>query len=214
MAQKISGWRSVLSFPGIYRLSQNILGCSSSRYEFVKIYIRPKPSMRILDIGCGPASILKYLPEDINYVGVDLSSEYIQAAKERYGHRGQFYCLAVESIPEKFLGQFDLVMGLSVLHHLDDDQARSFFSMAAKAITQNDKGRCLTVDPCFVAGQHPIARILIRMDRGQNVRTAAEYSTLAKTAFSHVTHAIRHDRLRVPYTHHIMECRQQQELRK
>jgi len=30
---------------------------------------------------------------------------------------------------------------------------------------------------------------------------------LAKGAFSHITYDIHNDRLRVPYTHQIMECR-------
>jgi SAM-dependent methyltransferase len=205
MSQKTTGWRSILSMPRIYSLCQNLLGGTRAQEEFIEKYIRPEPDMRILDLGCGPADILELLPQNIHYAGVDFSPEYIQAAKVKYGSLGEFYCRPVEELLDSGMTGFDLVMGLGVIHHLDDKQATSFFGTAARAL--NEKGRCLTVDPCLVPGQHPIARILIRMDRGQNVRSADEYSSLARIFFSQVSQNVRHDRLRLPYTHHIMECR-------
>jgi len=205
MTQNTFGWRSFLSLPGIYGYCQNVLRRPGSRAELVKKYIRPKQGMHILDLGCGPATILKYLPENIHYVGVDVSIKYIEAAKATYGDRGHFYCLPVEALHDAGIGGFDLVMGLGVLHHLDDDQARSFFAIAFNVLKMD--GRCLTVDPCFVQGRYLIAGILIRMDWGKNIRTADRYAALAKDTFSHITYNIHHDRLRVPYTHHIMECR-------
>jgi SAM-dependent methyltransferase len=183
----------------------NLLGGSRPGRELVEQYIRPEKGMRILDLGCGPAAILEYLPENAYYVGVDLSHDYIDAARKRYGKRGTFHCMAVESLHGAGLAGFDLVMGLGVLHHLDDEQARSFFAVAVAAL--NESGRCLTVDPCRVPGQHPVARLLIRMDRGRNVRSPYEYAVLAGSAFSGVVQNINHNWLRVPYTHHIMECR-------
>ena len=100
---------------------------------------------------------------------------------------------------------FDLVLGTGVLHHLDDIQARGFFSLAERMLRTG--GRCLTLEPCLVKGQHYVARMLIRLDRGRNVRTAQEYAALASASFSDVSQTLRHDLLRVPYTHLIMECR-------
>lgn len=160
--------------------------------------------MRILDLGCGPATILAYLPAEIDYVGVDLSRKYIDAARSVYGKRARFYCLRVEDMNSAGLTGFDLVMGLGVLHHLDEYQARQFFIAARKAL--KEKGRCLLADPCLVPGQHPVARFLIRIDRGQNVRSARGYAVLAESAFCCLSQEISHDKLRIPYTHHIMQC--------
>lgn len=203
MVQRTSGWRSLLSLPGVYSFCQNLVGSARSRQEMIEKYIRPEQGIRILDLGCGPAAILDDLPDSVYYVGVDLSKEYIDAARQKYGNRGTFYCLPVESMEVSGLSGFNLVMGLGVLHHLDDSQARRFFAVAAKALKEN--GRCLTVDPCLVPGQHPAARLLIRMDRGQHVRTVKGYAALAESAFSKIAQDIRHDILRVPYTHNIME---------
>lgn len=205
MAQRTTGWRLPLSMPGIYARCQNLLGGPRSRRKLVEQYIRPAGGMRILDLGCGPAMILDYLPDNIYYVGVDLSTAYTEAARNKYGQRASFYCLPVESMEDAGFAGFDLVMGLGVLHHLDDVQARRFFAIAASSLKEN--GRCLTVDPCRDPGQHPVARLLVLMDRGRHVRTAKEYAVLTQKNFPDVSQEIRHDRLRVPYTHHIMECR-------
>ncbi|RKZ63742.1 MAG: class I SAM-dependent methyltransferase, partial [Candidatus Parabeggiatoa sp. nov. 3] len=46
----------------------------------------------------------------------------------------------------------------------------------------------------------------ISKDRGQNVRTQEGYLELASQVFSNITTDIRHDLLRIPYTHFILEC--------
>ncbi|HOI74688.1 MAG TPA: class I SAM-dependent methyltransferase [Syntrophales bacterium] len=141
MTQLTSGWRSLLSLPKVYNLGVGLLGSKKANYEIVYGYIKPKLKMRILDIGCGPASILKYLPQYVEYYGIDIDQRYIDAAREKYGDRAYFYCMPLESIYNKELSGFDLVMGLGVLHHLDDVNASAFFSFAAAAI--NDRGDAL-----------------------------------------------------------------------
>ncbi|SMP72082.1 Methyltransferase domain-containing protein [Desulfonatronum zhilinae] len=205
MAQCTTGWRSWLSLPGVYSFCMDLLGGKRGGQIFVDTCIRPQSGMSILDIGCGPAAILGYLPEGVEYVGVDVSQQYIDAATRQHGGRGRFFCMSVDDLSENDFGVFDLVLGTGVLHHLDDAQARSFFSLAGRML--HTEGRCLTLDPCLNKGQHCIARVLIHLDRGRNVRTAQEYAALASASFSDVSQTLRHDLLRVPYTHLIMECR-------
>ncbi len=204
MAQCTTGWRSWLSLPGVYGFCMDLLGGRRGCQMFVDTCIRPQSGMSILDIGCGPAAILGYFPEGVEYVGVDVSRKYIDAATRQHGDRGRFLCMSVEELPETGLGMFDLVLGTGVLHHLDDIQARGFFSLAERMLRTG--GRCLTLEPCLVKGQHYVARMLIRLDRGRNVRTAEGYQVLTEQSFSQANLAIRHDLLRVPYTHLIMDC--------
>jgi hypothetical protein len=64
----------------------------------------------------------------------------------------------------------------------------------------------ITLDPCFVEGQSPIARYLVSRDRGQHVRDVKGYQTLMSSLFASVTCDVRHDFARFPYTHLMMEC--------
>jgi len=205
MAQITSGIRSILSHPAIYNFTQNFLGVRKARKILVKEYFPVQKGLRILDIGCGTAEILEFLPEDIHYVGFDASSEYIEQAKSRFGHRGKFFAELVKTAHLDALGKFDVVLAFGVLHHLDDPEAETLFQIASHALDQN--GIILTVDPCFTPNQSAIARWLIEHDRGQNVRNEQAYQQLTSPQFASISSTPRHDFLRVPYTYLIMSCR-------
>jgi hypothetical protein len=91
-----------------------------------------------------------------------------------------------------------------VLHHLDDSHALSLFKLARRGLKPG--GRLVTYDGCFVAGQPKLARFVVSRDRGQYVRESAEYAKLASLVFPEVRSFVRHDLLRIPYTHVILQC--------
>lgn len=205
MSQITHGVRAIFSSPRIYDGFQNLMGATRIRQELVRDFIRPKPGMRLLDIGCGTAEILSFLPQEVEYWGFDISSRYIDAAHARFGARGHFHCGLFSSHHVNELPEFDIVIAFGVLHHLSDDEARSLFALAKEAIKPD--GRVVTIDPCFAEGQNPIARFLISKDRGQNVRAAEGYQGLPDLNFSKIDGQVRH-RNWIPYTHWVMECKQ------
>lgn len=203
MGQTTTGLRAVLSYPWIYDVFQNMMGARRVRRSFSKTHIRCFPGSRLLDIGCGTAWILEYLPVDIDYWGYDIHPEYIAAARTKFGQRGQFACRLLEEPEVKEMPPFDIVITVGLLHHLDDDAARKVIRLARLALRPG--GRFVSLDPVFAAGQNPIARFIISQDRGRNVRDGEGYSALARHEFNHVEGVLRHRRW-MPYTHWIMEC--------
>jgi len=195
---------TVLSVPACYRIFQQVVGAESARKTYLAEHAKAAPGDKILDIGCGPADILDYLP-DTNYTGFDISPEYISAAKERFESRGRFFCgdVGMAAI-EGEQGSFDLVIAIGVVHHLDDSQAAKLFALARRVL--RPAGRLVTYDGCYMAQQSRIARWLLAKDRGKFVRTKDEYLRLASAQFSKVEPSLRHDLLRIPYTHLIMHC--------
>lgn len=204
MGQVTRGVRAIFSHPRIYDAFQNVMGASPIRKELVREFFRPAPGMRLLDIGCGTAEIIPFLPEDVEYWGFDISARYIAAARARFGSRGHFECGLLDQDRLGELPHFDLAIALGVLHHLDDVQARDLFKLAERALKPD--GRVVTIDPCFAGSQNPIARFLISRDRGQNVRTAEEYRALPQSTFADIDGRVRHRRW-IPYTHWVMECK-------
>jgi SAM-dependent methyltransferase len=194
--------RSMLALPAAYRLFGRLVG-GGGREAFVRDYLRPRPGDRVLDLGCGPGDLLAHLP-DCDYVGVDLDPNYVAAAKARYGDRGSFRCEPAEAVAEFEPASFDLVVMTGLLHHLDDAQAAAVLRVARTALRPG--GRLVTLDGCFVPGQTRFARWMLRRDRGKFVRDLPAYRALAEAVFPVVVPAVRHDLIRVPYTHLILDC--------
>lgn len=196
--------QTILKFPRIYNLfSKTISGNVFSVY--VEKYVRPQKGDRILDIGCGTAEILSYLPK-VEYVGLDINQDYIDYAKKRFGNKGKFFNQKVKIglVEELSLFDFDLVLAKGVLHHLNDDQAIQLFNLSSMALKQG--GRLITFDGCYVNGQSWFTRFILSKDRGRYVRTKDEYLDLAAKLFKNIQFSIHNDLIRIPYTHIIMEC--------
>lgn len=203
MTQITDGIRSILSSPFVYDTFQDLMGARKGRAELSKLFIRPFSNMKILDIGCGTARILDFLPHTVEYHGFDLSQEYINQAISNYAKRGVFKCKLVEESTFQSSQDFDLVLAVGVLHHLDDKSSLRLFQLANSVLKVG--GRLVTLDPCFEDSQNPIARFLVSRDRGQNIRTGDQYSKLSSQVFKKIDGSVKH-RKWIPYTHWVMEC--------
>lgn len=203
MPDRLSGLRSVLSHPLVYRIFRKLVGGSGASKWLVGEHLRPRPGDRVLDIGCGPGHMINLLPA-VRYTGFDMSEPYIEAARRRYGDRGRFFHASVLEPPPLDSGSFDLVLAMAVLHHLDDKQATAALTLAWQVLREG--GRLITYDGCFIEGQSPVARYFLRKDRGRFVRSRKEYEGLARRVFDDVEGVVRHDLLRIPYTHLLLQC--------
>ena len=194
----------ILKFPRIYNLFSRIVG-GNARSVYVEKYIRPEEGDKILDIGCGTADILVYLPS-VEYVGLDMNQAYINYAKKRFQNRGKFLARRISKgiVNELSLFDFDRVLAKGVLHHLNDDEAIQLFELARSALKHG--GRLITFDGCYVKGQPWLTRLILSKDRGKYVRTKDEYLSLASNLFKDIQVSIHHDLIRIPYTHIIMDC--------
>jgi SAM-dependent methyltransferase len=204
MAQTTSGLRKLLNHPAVYRALQQLLMSDTKTAYWVNTCVRPTATMRILDIGCGPGDLVRFMPTTTVFEGFDLSQDYIDEANRQHGHRARFHCARVDEATLTSLDLFDVVIARGVLHHLDDDEARALFALAKQGLRAG--GRVVTIDACYAVGQSPFAKALIDRDRGQSVRDEAGYRALAKAAFNDVKTVVRHDLMRVPYTHCLLEA--------
>jgi cyclopropane fatty-acyl-phospholipid synthase-like methyltransferase len=204
MSENTTGLRRVLSVPAAYSFLQDFLGGNKGRRTFVLDHVRASPNQRVLEIGCGTAQNLDYLPP-VDYVGFDASAEYVEAAHGRYPGRGTFICESLTTTSVRDLRPFDVVIASGIMHHLDDDEVDSMLALASAALVEG--GRLVTIDPCFTDPQSAVARFVISKDRGQNVRSLQQYEQLVKSAFPEHIATVRTDLLRIPYTHAIFECR-------
>ncbi len=198
--------RTVLADAGAYERFQHLVGAPTARHAFVREYVDVEPGMRLLDIGCGPGALLEAIPRGVTYVGVDVSETYLDAARARYGDRATF--VRAQVAPGWRLeghAPFERAIAVGMLHHLDDASARTLIEQAYDAL--GDGGVFVSIDPALVEGQSPVARALIRRDRGEHVRRPRDYAALVRSVFGEVDVQVRHDLLRIPYSHCVVRAR-------
>src|SRR5438128_2947659 len=194
--------RSVLRVPQVYQFFWNVIGGPRRSRILVEEYIRPRKGDRILEIGCGPGTIVPYLAE-LEYVGFDASAEYVEQARKKFP-QAKFMCERVSQYSLSQTSYFDVVLALAVVHHLDDPEALRLFQIAREALKPG--GKLVTLDGVWTNDQSIAAHYLLARDRGQFVRSEEGYVQIASRVFSNVKPSIRHDLLRIPYSHIILEC--------
>ena len=195
--------RSLLSIPCLYDAFQFLARGKAYQERLARMYIRAQPGDRVLDLGCGTGAMLTCLP-NVEYVGIDMSPAYIAAGRRRHGVRGRFLCMELTADTVEGFNEFDVILAVGVVHHLDDPRALNLFRVAYDSLRPG--GRLVTLDGVFTSGQSRIRRALLEADRGRHVRSEPAYRSLATGVFSDVKTVVIEDLFRIPYTNLIMEC--------
>jgi len=170
----------LLSYSFFYELIQKIFGFDLFRKKIIKKYA--SSSFFILDIGCGPANMLKYFPNCKLYYGFDTNSSYIKAARKKYKDSKNFF-FAKEFdpslLPSKYI--FDLTLIFGLLHHLSNDEVYNLLKKIIKVMHKNMQ--ILILDNVRIYKQNFITRFLMDHDRGKFIRESKEYKRLIKKVF-------------------------------
>src|ERR1700738_654209 len=122
VAQRISGAYSLITIPSIHKMLMFSLGADRAITRYVNDVLQPKAGIKMLDVGCGTANILAYLPS-LDYTGIDLNETHIAFARQHYGDRGRFIVGNAANDLKQDEKTFDLINVSALLHHLDDGEA-------------------------------------------------------------------------------------------
>jgi len=202
--KKKLGLKNILAIPQMYTLWQKSIGDYKLRKIYCREYIKAKEGDRILDIGCGPANMVEYLPKNIDYKGFDDSKFYIENAKKKFPQNNySFFCQRV-NFAKDFGQKFDIIMANAILHHIDDEEAQKLLSFASRNLKPG--GRLITHDGCFIDNQSKFKKWVLENDRGKFVRTKEGYFKLFSKHFDKINTTIREDLYNLPYTVIVFEC--------
>jgi SAM-dependent methyltransferase len=186
-----------------YNLLQRAVGSRRARRYFVAHFAAMPSDARVLEIGCGPGTLIPFLPNHHgDYVGFDHNPQYIETARGRFPKDSFSFFRADLVKARKYLAQqnrrFDVVLAAAVLHHLDDREALDLVDLAATFCQPH--GFFASFDGAIVEGEHPVAAGLLRADRGGHVRAPDAYEALLRSRFRCIKREVRGDLMRVPYS--------------
>jgi SAM-dependent methyltransferase len=198
MTSERSGVYRILRLTAVYDLVQKIFGSEASVRRFVTEYIKPFDGASILDIGSGTGIVTTHLG-NVKYLGIEPNPTYVDDFNQKnHGTGSQMVAGTTDSISVPH-DSFDIVLISAVLHHVDDEIARSILSYAANAAKVG--GRVVLLDPVLHKHQNPIARFLVSRDRGKFVRREEDYRDLFQSLRVKTDFEIRKDLSRLPYSH-------------
>ena len=192
-----------LSFSPVYDAAQYIFGAHRLRRWFLSELLRPKPSDRLFEAGCGTGSLLQEMPPIASYSGYDISEDYVTAAQRRFPQH-QFVVSTAEELLRAPPVAADVVFCVGLLHHLDDSQVGAVLELAARKLESG--GRMVALEPCFLRHQTRVSRWLISQDRGKFVREVHQYRALFEKHFGVVRDDVVTGLNNIPYVHLAIEA--------
>jgi len=195
MSQKNNLFYNFLCSTYIYIFFQKLMSATSVRIKFVKKYI--KKGHYVIDLGCGPASILEDFPK-IYYYGYDINSSHIKYAKKKYINKNfHFYCKKFNKNEIFKLPKFDCALLLGLVHHLNDEEFINIIRLIKNTLKKN--GKILILDNVIIQKQNFISRFLINNDQGDNVRNLKQYKLILNKFFTKIRYQIN-NQIFIPYT--------------
>lgn len=201
MAEVRTGFLHLLARPWVYDAFQSLVGAYAWRERAVRLSCanRLAAGALVVDVGCGTAAILDYLPNDIQYIGLDRNARYLAAARARFsGRNARFLCEDLGAGDALAGMRADAVLAIGLLHHLNDEECRQLIVSAARVLRAG--GFMMTLDPVYCDEQSMFARAVVSRDRGRSVRTVQGYEALLYSSFSKVTSTVDLSPIRIPYT--------------
>jgi SAM-dependent methyltransferase len=202
--QSDSGLLRWLKLPYLYNVFQAVVGGNALGRRFIQDHIRAKPGDKVIDIGCGPARVLQSLSA-VEYFGFDIDPDYIAFARRKYGDKGTFVVGDTRSLrDDSRFKDADIVLAISVLHHLDDEEAADCIRFAYDSLKIG--GRLVCYDACWIPNQGVVSKYIMSLDRGRNIRTEQQCRQLAGKIFQNVHAWVDTKPLRIPYVTIVMEC--------
>ena len=191
----------ILSLPICYDLFQTAVGSVRFRSEFVKKNLKDTRVESVLDLGCGTASTIKLLPENIKYIGVDTSQEYLEKARVRSGKMNAQFIHS--DISDKAWAQDSKITGdsltiaLGIFHHIDDYQLRGVLENLNHVLPVG--GKVVSLDPVVDSKTTRMASWFARNDRGQYLRNASLYQSMFMECGFQMDYEITRNDFRIPY---------------
>lgn len=118
-------------------------------WELLRPFVPERRGLRVLEIGSGVGTLVRYLPEGAVYTGLELDDDALAVARARYPGR-KFEHASVEEFPMDD-GSVDLVVATEVLEHLENP------SLALRRIS-----RWLAVGGCLIGSTPPPTRLAFK----------------------------------------------------
>jgi 2-polyprenyl-3-methyl-5-hydroxy-6-metoxy-1,4-benzoquinol methylase len=143
----------------VYRRGQGIQS-KWHHLKFQRVAEQVAARGRVLDIGCGPGTLLGLLGNEHESVGVDITAPQIEYANQVYASPSRsFYACALQELPE--LAPFDAITAIELIEHLPPGMAEDTLRDAVRRLRPG--GKLVLTTPDYGSAWPLIERIVDRL---------------------------------------------------
>ena len=198
--------RKLLNHYFFFNLYQLIIGSTNWHKRYAKNFIIPHikdiPAPTILDFGCGTGNIIKQLPQNIEYTGIDYSKNYIDYDCKKFP-KHTFICQsATEDI--NLNKTFNLIISEALISNFDDENVYLILKNILKHSNKDTK--IVISEMNYKIGNSKIENYLLSHERGSHTRGKDEYIKLLSKYFKINNVAEIDNPYRIPYKKAVFEC--------
>lgn len=130
------------------KIRELIIPCFDDLYNITReLADSKKNNPQILDLGAGTGLLTKYLFEkypEADFTLIDLSSEMLKIAKNRFKEHENFKYVAADYSEYEFKKSFDIVISSLSIHHLEDYDKKKLYKKIYNSL--NNGGLFLNAD--------------------------------------------------------------------
>ena len=162
-----------------YRLYQKSIRKDKSEYDFIKYVFKKykNKNIKLLDICCGDSYILNYIkPYLNNYTGIDNNPNYLKNSRIKH-KKFNFIKSNIEEIHTLKIikkSKINFIFLNGAIHHLNNKTVKKLIFFLKKNFP---KAIFLSIDPLNNNNKF-INKIMIKLDRGEYIRTKKMYSKI------------------------------------
>ena len=169
----------ILNQKFFYRLYQKLIRKDKNEYDFIKYVFKKykNKNIKLLDICCGDSHILNYIkPYLSNCLGIDNNQNYLKNSKKKY-KKFDFIDANIEQIQNLKIvkkTKINFIFLNGAIHHLNNKTVKKLILFLKKKFP---KAIFLSIDPLNNNNKF-INKIMIKLDRGEHIRTKKLYSEI------------------------------------
>lgn len=172
---KIMKLTEITRNPYIYTFVQLLAGGKEKNFTTIRDHMNLKPDETVLDIGCGTGEAARFFPN--GYTGIDLSDEYLEFARKKYGDKFKKFNGEQINFPNE---SFNYIFVANVFHHISDATANQLIKEMKRVCKAG--GRVYIADPIWPTNQwNIIGKVIFAMDLGKFQRSHEELRVLTET---------------------------------
>lgn len=166
---------NIFDFPSLFNTARYIVvgGKSKLNKEIFKA-VSPKEGENIIDIGCGTCEFSELI--NLDYTGIDMNESFLKKAKKRFPKR-KLIRMDAKKLDFKN-NSFDKGLIMNFLHHFDDSDSNIILN-EAKRVVKNQ----IIIEDNIKPEKGFISKLLVRLDRGNHIRTKEQEIELVKKTF-------------------------------